>query len=76
MKGIYLEYDTYKMSEVASKEVDALRTLGIKFTLDFDNQIIKIVEDTSEQDHSLCDDEDVLALVKSLRQREMLREGL
>ena len=67
MKGIYLESNVYKMKDVASRELDALRTLGIVFTLDFDNQLIKIVEDTSEQEHTLCGDEDAIALVKGHR---------
>jgi hypothetical protein len=67
MKGIYIENTVYKMEDLSSREVDALRTLGITFTLDLDNQVIKIVEDTHEQDHQLCGDEDAIALVKGHR---------
>ena len=64
----------YKMEDIAERELDALRTLGIVLTLDFDNKLVKIVKDTSEQDHSLCDDEDAIALVKHIQQRNMMRE--
>jgi len=70
MKGIYIESTTYKMEDLSSREVDALRTLGIKFTLDFDNQVIRIIEDTSEQEHELCGDDDAIALVRGHRQPE------
>jgi len=44
----------------------ALLVLGVKVEV-IEGHKLKILEDTSEQNHELCDDEDALALVKSKR---------
>lgn len=69
MQGIYLERDIIELSKITPRELQALQELGIKLEIDGDNQVVRILEDTSEQDHALCDDPDAAALVKSIRRR-------
>lgn len=56
MKGIYLEFDVYDYSEVGEKELEALKTLGIKYEL-FQYKMrkkVRIVEDTATLNHEFC----------------------
>ena len=72
MKGIYLERDIYEPGEYTMKDVAALQQLGIKCEIIWEGipshpGKLKILEDTSEELHELCDDEDALAMVKHKR---------
>ena len=67
MKGIYFERDIYDRSEVTSWELIGLFFLGIKTEPIENGAKIKILGDTSEQDHCLCDDEDAIALIRHKR---------
>ena len=66
MKGIYIERDIYEPSELTLDELVALQTLGIKVRT-LPGGKVKILEDTSEQEHSVCGDEDILAMARRTR---------
>jgi hypothetical protein len=66
MKGIYLERDIYEDHEWSVQEMKALLALGVKVEV-IEGHKLKILSDTSEQNHVLCDDEDALALIRHKR---------
>jgi hypothetical protein len=68
LKGIYLERDIYEDHEWSLMEMKALMMLGVKVEV-IEGHKLKILEDTSGQNHELCDDEDALALGKGKRGR-------
>ena len=54
MIPLYSEKDVVSYHEITPRQMQALADLGLCGFCDGDNKIVRIVEDTSEQEHERC----------------------